>query len=381
MSKKEEYKIIKIDGEDTDYQISKSNGWLIRNKNKPDKFLTVNRKRGTVQFKINGKTKNCTVKKLFSETFIPNPQHFKYVIFKNYNKQDELTIDNLEWGTRSMAEKRSRATNTNRKTKKGRSISMYKEKKEEEEPIIFESISDAAKYILKNKEKLNLTFETTRYQSIATRIKYAIKNKKGFKYGFKFMYNDDIILTDEECKEQGIERKEVPGFSKYIAQTDGRVYYDRGKNSYYLKYQIVKKTGYCKMHLMDDDNKDCTKRVNRIIGMTFLEDFDPKLTVNHRNGDKMNNDISNLEMMTIEEQQKHARETGLNKGTIKAINMCDKNNDTIVLRSFESLKAAAEYLKTIEEFQNRKVKIMVQGISRVINGRQNTACGYIWKLK
>ena len=87
---------------------------------------------------------------------------------------------------------------------------------------------------------------------------------------------------------------------------------------------------------MNDDNKDCTKLVHIIIGMTFLENFDPKLTVNHRDGVKTNNDISNLEMMTIEEQQKHARETGLNKGAIKAVNMFDRNNDTVVLRSFES---------------------------------------------
>ena len=130
MSKKDDFTIIKIDGEDTDYQISKSDGWLIRNKNKPDKFLTVNRKTGRIKFRINGKTKACYVKKLFSETFIPNPQHFKYVIFKNYNKQDVLTMDNLEWGTRSMAEKRSRATNTSRKKpQNGRSISMYEEEK------------------------------------------------------------------------------------------------------------------------------------------------------------------------------------------------------------------------------------------------------------
>ena len=77
-----------------------------------------------------------------------------------------------------------------------------------------------------------------------------LKIIKDLLYGFKFVYNDDIILTDEECKEQGIERKKVPGFSKYIAQTDGRVYYDRGKNSYYLKYYIVKKSGYCNIHLI-----------------------------------------------------------------------------------------------------------------------------------
>ena len=104
MSKKDDFTIIKIDGEDTDYQISKSDGWLIRNKNNPDKFLKVNKKKGSVHFNINGKTKNCTVKKIYANTFIPNPQHFKCVIFKNYNKQDVLTMDNLEWGTQSMAQ-------------------------------------------------------------------------------------------------------------------------------------------------------------------------------------------------------------------------------------------------------------------------------------
>ena len=370
--KNEEYKTIKADGKDTDFEISKSNGWLIRNKKFPDKFLTVNKKTGRVHFGINGKTKTCYAKKVFAETFIPNPQHFKYVIFKNYNKQDRYTMDNLEWGTRSMAQKRSRATNTNRKTKKGRSISMYKEKKEEEEPIIFESIRDAAKYIIKNKEKLNLQLKTTNYKNIAERIRYAIKNNKGVKYGFKFVYNDDIILTDEECKEQGIERKQVPGFLKYIAQTDGRVYYDRGKNSYYLKYQI-NKFGYCIMHLMYDDNKDCNQRVNRIIGMTFLEDFDPNLEVDHIDKVKTNNHLSNLRMLTGTKNKQEANN--------KAVNMFDRNNDTIVLRSFESLKAAAEYLKTIEKCQNRKVESMKSCISSVIRGKTNTAYGYIWKLK
>ena len=51
------------------------------------------------------------------------------------------------------------------------------------------------------------------------------------------------------------------------------------------------------------------------------------------------------------------------------------------MRSFESLKAAAEYLKTIEKFQNRKVNSIRQCISSVIRGKTNTACGYIWKLQ
>ena len=127
------------------------------------------------------------------------------------------------------------------------------------------------------------------------------------------------------------------------------------------------------MKLMDDDDKRCNQRVNRIIGMTFLEDFDPNLEVDHINRDRTNNHLSNLRMLTGTKNKQEANN--------KAVNMFDRNNDTIVLRSFESMKAAAEYLKTIEKFQNRKVKIMLTGISKVINGKQNTAYGYIWKLK
>ena len=127
------------------------------------------------------------------------------------------------------------------------------------------------------------------------------------------------------------------------------------------------------MHLMNDDDKTCPKRVNRIIGMTFLEDFDPNLEVDHIDKDRTNNHLSNLRMLTGTKNNQEAHN--------KAVNMFDRNNDTIVLRSFESLKAAAEYLKTIEKFQNRKVRTMKTCISSVINGKQNTACGYIWKLK
>ena len=65
----------------------------------------------------------------------------------------------------------------------------------------------------------------------------------------------------------------------------------------------------------------------------------------------------------------------------KALNMYDKNNDKVILKTFKSVKAAADYLKTIEEFQNRKVNTMKSCISHVITGRSNTACGYIWKYK
>ena len=115
------------------------------------------------------------------------------------------------------------------------------------------------------------------------------------------------------------------------------------------------------MHLMNDDDKHCNQRVNRIIGMTFLEDFDPNLEVDHIDKDRTNNHLSNLRMLTGKKNKQEANN--------KAVNMCDRNNDKVVLRSFVSMTAAAEYLKTIEKFQNRKVKIMLKCISNVIRGK------------
>ena len=74
------------------------------------------------------------------------------------------------------------------------------------------------------------------------------------------------------------------------------------------------------------------------------------LQVDHIDEDKTNNHISNLQQLTY---KKHGVKT---HG--KAVNMFDRNNDTVVLRSFESMTAAAEYLNTIEEFQNREVRTM-----------------------
>ena len=53
--------------------------------------------------------------------------------------------------------------------------------------------------------------------------------------------------------------------------------------------------------------------VHRVIA-SFLNNQYQKETVNHIDGDKYNNDISNLEWMTRSENQSHAFSTGLQKG-------------------------------------------------------------------
>ena len=68
--------------------------------------------------------------------------------------------------------------------------------------------------------------------------------------------------------------------------------------------------GYMKSRLYSplSKNPDGRKsyRLHRIIAMTFLEDYSDELQVNHINGDKSDNRVENLEMVTASQNVYHA---------------------------------------------------------------------------
>jgi hypothetical protein len=61
------------------------------------------------------------------------------------------------------------------------------------------------------------------------------------------------------------------------------------------------------------ENKTYTRQLHRLIAIAFIPNPFNLETVNHKDGDKSNNAVSNLEWMTMRDNVRHAWSTGLAK--------------------------------------------------------------------
>ena len=150
--------------------------------------------------------------------------------------------------------------------------------------------------------------------------------------------------------------KEFECFSRRGNHTHKRIRYGR-----VIKPRL-QNNGYCVVWLSRNGKvKACT--VHRLIAKTFIENPKNLYCVNHKNGDKTDNRVDNLEWCTSGENLKHAYDK-LNRVHRKGKKIfCVELN-----RTFESIKDASE-----------KLKVNQSAIGNVIAGRAKHAGGYSWK--
>ena len=104
-----------------------------------------------------------------------------------------------------------------------------------------------------------------------------------------------------------IEAKYIPG-TDYLVYSDGRIWSNKThrfmkqcSNGRYMKVALCIK-GKLKQFL-----------VHRLVAKAFVPNPENKREVNHIDGNKTNNKVSNLEWVTARENQIHAVKTGLKK--------------------------------------------------------------------
>lgn len=101
----------------------------------------------------------------------------------------------------------------------------------------------------------------------------------------------------------------VKQYPNYEVSTHGRV---RNKKTGNVLVTTDDSRGYPALGFWAN-GKGHTKNVHRLVAETFIPNSEGKRTVNHKDGNKRNNHISNLEWSTSSENLKHAYDNGLKR--------------------------------------------------------------------
>lgn len=104
-------------------------------------------------------------------------------------------------------------------------------------------------------------------------------------------------------------------FSDYIVSEDGYVYSNKTKKK--LK-QFQTQKGYLRVTLYDKGSR-LTFYVHRLVALAFIEDADAGLEVNHKDFNKHNNKLSNLELVDRAENMQHYH---YHKKLLKMLEVC-----------------------------------------------------------
>jgi hypothetical protein len=105
---------------------------------------------------------------------------------------------------------------------------------------------------------------------------------------------------------------EIKGYSNYLIYEDGKVWSKKTKR--FIK-QFVNRGGYLILNLSRVGEKPKSFRVHRIVAEHFLPKKENLLDVNHIDGNKQNNHVSNLEWSNKSLNGKHAYSLGLNSAS------------------------------------------------------------------
>ena len=175
-----------------------------------------------------------------------------------------------------------------------------------------------------------------------------------------------IGMTD---KESGPEWKQVENYPMYDVSSDGhvRTHQRKLRNNSILKPGISK-AGYARVVLCNDGTKRNIP-VHRIVAEAFIPNPENKPQVNHKDGNKLNNDVSNLEWCTASENVQHSFDVlgherqngGMNKLSQEQV-------------EFLRIKAANGELTTYTEFA-KMFNVSERTIANAVRGDSNH---YAW---
>ena len=175
----------------------------------------------------------------------------------------------------------------------------------------------------------------------------------------------------------------LPGyenFTRYTVNEFGEVF-SNYKNGMVKKLKgCIDDKGYHYVDLRQNGKRRCPK-IHRLVALAFLPSVKGKEQINHMDGNKENNALSNLEWMTNLENMRHSYETGIRKPRTEDLNyqwFGDHEKCKKVLQL--SLDGKPLVCHKSLAIAGRSLNKGYSQIARVCNGRAETGHGFKWEF-
>lgn len=293
--------------------------------------------------KKSSKGRTTQVHRLVALAFIPNPENKPQVNHIDKNRGNNC-VSNLEWNT-ALENNQHRSIGVIQTT--NQNIRIWRVDIDINEKLqLYDSIYEAAQWIHDN------CYSNTSLENIRAGISCAMRGVYKSSYNFKWSMEEQKHLDNEIWKNVVINGEPV---DNYYVSNLGRF---KNYKGIIMENYKPHHSGY--IYLRVNIEKYA---LHRLVAWTFIDNPENKPVVNHIDGNKTNNAVSNLEWCTIKENNQHNANVGLIKYYTRKIGQFDSK--------FNLIK---EYNSIVEAIKETNIT----SIKSVLYEKQNTAGGYYW---
>lgn len=187
------------------------------------------------------------------------------------------------------------------------------------------------------------------------------------------------------------EWKEIDGFPNYMVNNTGEIkslnYNKTGREKVLIPHKLS--NGYLGINLYDNNKKSCYLLIHRLVAQAFLPNPNGYKIINHKDENRSNNFISNLEWCDYKYNLNYGNRNNklsnsLTNNPFFSTPIFQYSKIREFLTEFPSIAEAA---RTVN---NGNIKAAATNILKCCNGvadtqfgtvKRKTAYGYIWKFK